>query len=126
LLFNTHFLPVSFYSECIARCINGYLVSPDGYLYKCWTDLGNKSEAIGHLSGKDFTPDNLAKYMVGGDPFNDKKCSECNFLPICGGGCPHLKLKNIFNNSNVKLCHLSKSEIKDFLEIYYEKNFINT
>ncbi|MDR2651563.1 MAG: radical SAM protein [Prevotellaceae bacterium] len=123
---NSHFLPHSFYSECIARCINGYLVSPDGYLYKCWTDLGNLNESIGHLSGKNFNADNLAKYMVGGDPFSDKKCRECKFLPVCGGGCPHFRLKNLFNEAKADLCHLSKSQINNFLEIYYEKNFIDT
>lgn len=120
----SHFLPDSFYTECIARSINGYLVSPDGYLYKCWTDLGNPNEAIGHLSGKDFNTDNLAKYMVGGDPFHDKECRECRFLPVCGGGCPHFKLKNLFHGTKANLCHLSKSRINSFVEMYYEKNYI--
>ena len=120
----THFFPHSHYSECIARSINGYLVAPDGYLYKCWTDLGNQEEAVGHLSGKEMNTDNLAKYMMGGDPFCDSKCQECYFLPVCGGGCPHQKLKNIFGETKTNLCHISKSQIENFIELYYEKNFV--
>jgi len=122
----SHFLPDSFYSECIARSVNGYLVAPDGHLYKCWTDLGNLNEAIGHLSGKEFNADNLAKYMVGCDPFHDEKCRECKFLPVCGGGCPHFRLKNLFHGAKADLCHLSKSKLDSFIEIYYEKNHSNT
>lgn len=121
---HTHFFPHSHYSECIARCINGYLVAPDGYLYKCWTDLGNQKEAVGHLSGKEMNVDNLAKYMMGGDPFCDAKCQKCYFLPVCGGGCPHQKLKNIFGETKTNVCHISKSQIEKFIELYYEKNFV--
>lgn len=118
---NTHFLPLVNYTECLARCINAYLVSPDGYLYKCWTDLGNTDKSIGNISNNEIILENLSKYLVGGDPFSDPKCLSCKFLPICGGGCPHLKLKKIFESSKVNLCHISKQKINDFLELYYER-----
>lgn len=121
---HTHFFPRSHYSECIARCINGYLISPEGYLYKCWTDLGNPKESVGHLSNKGMNADNLAKYMMGGDPFSDPKCRQCYFLPVCGGGCPHQKIKNIFSGTKTNLCHISKAQIEKFIELYYEKNFM--
>lgn len=118
---HTHFLPVISYSECLARCLNAYLVAPDGYLYKCWTDLGNKEKCVGNLSNLTYNMNALAKYMVGGDPFSDKKCQVCKFLPVCGGGCPHLKLKNMFAGCKADLCHISKNKIYEFLELYYEK-----
>lgn len=123
---NTHFLPVISYSECLARCLNAYLVAPDGYLYKCWTDLGNKEKCVGNLSTLTFDFAILAKYMIGGDPFSDKKCQLCKFLPVCGGGCPHLKLKNMFAGCKADLCHISKNKINEFLELYYEKYCQNT
>lgn len=122
---NTHFLPTTSYTECLARCLNGFLVSPDGYLYKCWTDLGNKEESVGHISNEEYRIDNLSKYMVGGDPFSDEKCRKCKFLPICGGGCPHMRLKNIFKDAKIDLCHISKNHIHEFLELYYERYIEN-
>ena len=122
---NTHFLPTTSYTECLARCLNGFLVSPDGYLYKCWTDLGNKEESVGHISNEEYRIDNLSKYMVGGDPFSDEKCRKCKFLPICGGGCPHMRLKNIFKDAKIDLCHISKNHIHEFLELYYERHIEN-
>ena len=118
---NSHFLPSVNFTECLARCINAFLISPDGYLYKCWTDLGNTNKSIGNLFNDDVQLENLSKYLVGGDPFSDPQCMSCKFLPICGGGCPHLKLKKIFEASKVDLCHISKRRIYDFLELYYER-----
>lgn len=123
---HTHFLPAISYSECLARCLNAYLVAPDGYLYKCWTDLGNKEKCVGNLSNLTYHMNALAKYMVGGDPFSDKKCQVCKFLPVCGGGCPHLKLKNMFAGCKADLCHISKTKIYEFLELYYERYVQNT
>lgn len=118
---NTHFLPNTNYTECLARCLNAYLVAPDGYLYKCWTDLGNTKESVGHVSNNEYKTNTLAKYLVGGDPFSDDTCKKCKFLPICGGGCPHMKLKNIFIHSKTDLCHISKNHIHEFIELYYER-----
>lgn len=122
---NTHFLPNINYTECLARCLNAFLIAPDGSLYKCWTDLGNLKESVGNVLNGDFNIKQISKYLIGGDPFSDKICQKCKFLPICGGGCPHMRLKNLFAGAKIDLCHISKNDINKFLELYYEEYIKN-
>lgn len=113
-------LPERYNYECIARGVNSYLIDPEGYLYKCWSDAGNKKEAFGHVTDDtEFKIDQYVKYLVGADPFDDKECQKCAFLPICGGGCPHSRLKNKFTSQKTNVCHISKNRLQDYVELYY-------
>ena len=115
------FFPLKHNGECIARQIYGYLIDPLGDIYKCWTDTGKKSERVGNISdSKLFNKKKLTRYLTGADVFDIEECQKCFFLPVCGGGCPHLSLKKTFENSNIDLCHIAKGNLEEFLEIYYE------
>ena len=123
---NFYLLPEISMSECIARNINGYLIDPEGYIYKCWTDIGNKEEYTGHIADESLTKiDRLAKYLVGSDVFTDAKCQNCKYMPICGGGCPHHRIKNEFTDIKTDVCHIAKSNIEKYIELYYEGEFLN-
>jgi uncharacterized protein len=115
------FFPVNQSGECIARQIYGYLIDASGDIYKCWTDIGNKSEVVGNVGNQELVNTTLMmRYLTGADVFDRKECQECLFLPVCGGGCPHLALKKIMGQNTINLCHVAKDNLKDFLEIYYE------
>lgn len=118
---SSDFFPMRINGECIARQINGYLIDARGDIYKCWTDIGKKSEAIGNVSATEpINSTQLVRYLTGADVFDRQECQECFFLPICSGGCPHLALKKMTGNSSINLCTIAKGNLKSFLEIYYE------
>ncbi len=114
-------LPVRNSYECIARCKNGILIDPEGFLYKCWSDTGYKRMSFGNiLDATNLNLDILSQYMVGNDPFDDVKCQACPFLPICGGGCPHSRIMNKFYGAKNEVCHYAKTHTRAFIESFYE------
>ena len=62
-------------------------IDPSGDIYKCATLAGRKEYAIGNIDDDlvkiRFNPINVAFMTV--DLW--RKCKECKFIPICGGGC---------------------------------------
>lgn len=118
---SSEFFPIRHNGECIARQIYGYLIDARGDIYKCWTDAGKKSEAIGNVSATEpINTTQLVRYLTGADVFDKQECQECFFLPVCGGGCPHLAIKKMNGNYSINLCNIAKSNLESFLEIYYE------
>jgi uncharacterized protein len=97
------------------------LVDARGDIYKCWTDVGNKKEAIGNILDDTLVnTTKLTQYLTGADAFDKPRCQKCFFLPVCGGGCPHIALKNLYESNSTNLCLIAKNNLEQFLEIYYE------
>ena len=71
---------------CGAVNVNTYAIDPEGYVYKCWETLGNKEEAIFHVSKPEIINKMHAKW-INWDPKEDKECRDCQFLTLCNGGC---------------------------------------
>ena len=61
----------------------------------------------------------LAKYSIAADPFEDSKCKDCPYLPICEGGCPYTRINNEYFGGNKDTCHMAKNNLKELLELYY-------
>lgn len=94
-------VPVGRDHACVGQ--NLWLVAIDdkGYLYKCGGKLcGQPSFAYGTARDWDPAeplataeqPDMLSKFLNTCTPAPDDKCYECEWLPLCGGGCPQLRL----------------------------------
>jgi len=75
----------------------GYLVAPDGLLFKCWAQASLGPEhSVGSIVDGEATPgqeENLQRFLDW-DPLADRVCRECRVLPICTGatgssGAPH-------------------------------------
>lgn len=81
---------------CGANMTNAYVIDADGYIYKCWNDIGIKENRVGSLTDKNFEGNValLNQYMLY-DPTLDNRCIECKYLPICMGGCPSRRLENV-------------------------------
>ena len=105
------FYPLSHRYECTVRNANTVVIGPEGELYKCWNDVGNKDAVVGYVDGKITNETLLLRYLTGADPFEDPKCRECLLLPVCGGGCP-LQAEALFGKRTV----LDKASC-----IYYKK-----
>lgn len=78
---------------CCADHVGAYVIDPEGYMYKCWNDVGNVDRAVGNVCTiKDEIDEKM--YAMNLDyilwsPFEYKECQECSILPICMGGCPY-------------------------------------
>lgn len=99
---------------CCADAINSFVIDPNGYLYKCWNDIGNLERAVGNLCQPESISSKeeaiLQSYMLW-SPFEHQKCLECSILPICMGGCPY----NGMINNGVPECEKWKFNIKEAL-----------
>jgi len=84
---------------CGADSVSSFVVDAEGWLYKCWCDLGIAESRVGSLVDKDFTPANdmLFKYMLY-DPTTCDNCKDCDVLPLCMGGCPYKRIVGSTDN----------------------------
>jgi uncharacterized protein len=75
-----------------------FVVAPDGYLFKCWNEASRGADwSVGSLLTPERTPvqeANLRLYLDW-EPASDPECGECRLLPICMGGCAHMRLRHL-------------------------------
>lgn len=71
--------------NCGAVAKNTFVIDPNGYIYKCWNDVGIAKRAQGKLK------DHLLKKSLFEitNPFMNQKCLECKGFPLCLGGCSY-------------------------------------
>lgn len=104
-----NFYPVLQGKGCSATHLNSFLIGPLGELYKCWNELGDSKKIIGYINDQDFkNKDLIRKYVLSANCFEDEKCKDCEFIPICMGGCAFYRIKNMFDNGNFDICSLYK------------------
>lgn len=77
--------------HCAAEGSHGYVIDPDGDLYKCWLDVGNKSLKCGSIDKPFLVTAEYARWVLSELP---QKCKECEYLPICCGGCAAHRVRN--------------------------------
>lgn len=68
------------------------MIDPSGELYRCWEKFGNPSKVVGNLLAK-----KLNKFYyeyITATPLENEGCINCNFLPVCMGGCPKFDVDN--------------------------------
>lgn len=105
---------------CISDHINGFVIDPNGYLYKCWVDIGKQEKIVGTIDDNKYADNTqinlLSRYMVGVDMFNDDKCKKCCLLPVCNGGCNHDRI-----NMRKDYCPMRPKDIGKYLELHYQQ-----
>lgn len=70
---------------CGAQVANSFVIDPLGKIYKCWELLNRDEFCIGDIKQGISTQKHLQ--WLSFDPFQNKKCLKCIYLPRCGGGC---------------------------------------
>ena len=108
---------------CVAGMHQGFVLGPEGELYKCWDDVGRPTQVVGNIHGEDIIthPVLRAQYALGIDPYRDPECLACPVLPICGGGCPHRRLLARYHGrADVEYCSPYKTRLRDYLEAYID------
>jgi uncharacterized protein len=120
-IYDAEFYPGVQPRTCIATRRNGFVIGPEGEIYKCWLDIGSKDMIVGDIFGNiPWNTGATANYLVGADHFEDPKCKDCFFLPICDGGCPNTRLHSMHSDQDTNVCLIFKDRLQDWLEIYYE------
>ena len=107
---------------CTANCLNSYIIGPSGEIYKCWNDVGNTSRIIGYIDKEELSNKDLfVKYMSDLSCFEDEKCKDCLFFPICSGGCTWYRYRNKYENGKFDICAIQKDNdmLKKYLLAHY-------
>jgi len=81
--------PDNMVTACAACVARSFVVDPDGNLYKCWQEIGDRARRVGHVRTYGRESDRIAKMReirwLTWDPFENPECRNCRFLPICLG-----------------------------------------
>ena len=102
---------------CCANKYDSFVIGPDGFLYKCWVDIGKKDKIVGTI----FDLPKISNLKIlsdyyGEDKYSSQKCLNCFMLPLCGGLCPAAKSTLPQNDQ----CPYNNKYFDDVLEMYYE------
>ncbi|GFO61440.1 radical SAM/SPASM domain-containing protein [Geomonas silvestris] len=96
-------------SACVVELKRNFVVNFDGSLYKCPTFMAYPDLSVGHLATG--IADYRASHCIRN--WQNERCLDCAYLPICFGGCRFLTLLQDQPLSEVE-CHF------DFLEATLE------
>jgi uncharacterized protein len=116
-----NFVPSLKLGSCDAIFENSYIIDPDGFLYKCWADIGIKERVIGHLSSGVDNWEFVSAYMMSSDKFTDGKCLDCSIFPICEGGCNRFRVEHKYHGTSYNVCPTDENGLRKYLEIIYDK-----
>jgi uncharacterized protein len=118
----SEFYPETRNHTCTATEKNSFVIGPEGEIYNCWGDIGDRDLIVGSIfENTKWNMASIANYMVGTDPFDEPECRDCFFLPVCNGGCPKFWLeKKESGHSCRDVCVEFKDRLPEWLEISYE------
>ena len=85
---------------CGANLLFAVGIDETGRLFKCWENMADPAFSFANARDWDplrpietaFAPDVMNQYLNTALPLKDEECSECVWLPMCVGGCPHRRL----------------------------------
>lgn len=117
--YNNYPYPQLMLNYCCAELINSFVVDHEGYLYKCWNEVGNIEHSVGNVSDLpyDLTNSKNAKWIER-RPYLTQACSNCSILPVCMGGCPYNDI--ILKQGNK--CDTVKYNNREIMVEYYKQN----
>ena len=108
-------LPAPISTFCMTQSVNSFLVDPEGWLYRCWNHVGDRSKATGTIMEEvNLMHPNFMR-LFEYSPFEDNRCLECNLLPVCMGGCPARRVDRQMTEE--QMCEGWKHNLEPMLEI---------
>ncbi len=109
-------------NSCTCTDMSAYVIDPNGYIYKCWADVGIKKRAVGNLDEGLKNFDIISEFVQGSDKFSDPKCNNCRYMPICDGGCNLYRVKSKRNGIPYEVCQYDDQGMQAFLEEFTLNN----
>jgi len=109
-----HTLPKIVKNYCAADSDHSLMVGPMGELYQCWDDFGDPQKVVGNIRSTIRLNKDYVESYTAFDPTIHPKCSQCNVLPLCMGGCPKQRLLH----GGVPQCGSYKYNLSDWVKTY--------
>lgn len=102
---------------CTADRMNGYVVAPNGLLFKCWHEVTMSPErSIGSLlDGQQPAQRAIEDRWLGWDALSKTGCRSCDVMPLCHGGCPLEAMRHPERDRGA--CEHYKFELEPLLEV---------
>lgn len=99
-----------------------FTFSPLGELYKCWEMVGDNKHKMGYIKDDGTLTDVTFAYYdwLSIDPLKEPDCSDCKYLPICGGGCRMLSYRQT-GTYHAAGCEKVKGVIEKQIEVYVRR-----
>lgn len=98
------------HNVCGADAAGFVVIDAEGFIYKCWMDIGNRAQSVGNIKSGEWGNEALLYQYMLYEPVKDEACSRCKYLPVCLGGCPHERLQG------KKSCTSLKETVQDYME----------
>ena len=114
------FLPRFRRHSCVGSKYFAFVIGPEGEIYKCWRMVGNPEQTLGNVREGIKNMAGFADYITGVDYTRDPKCLNCEFIALCGGGCPLVLLRNRNEGLHLNHCCPEKSHMEQLMEMRYE------
>lgn len=107
--------------QCGADREASFMIGPKGELYQCWDDFGDPTKVVGNIASKlSHHQDYIDEYTLF-DPTLHPKCSSCNVMPLCMGGCSKQRLLH----HGEPQCGVYKYNLNDRIINYVEKKTLS-
>ena len=108
-------LPSPSAAFCMAQISSAFVSDHEGFLYRCWNYVGDKTRAMGNIREPiDYQHPNFTR-LFSFNPTAQAACTDCNLLPLCMGGCPARRADR--NLPEEALCDSWKFNLRPMLEI---------
>ncbi len=110
-------------SQCVADNPNGYVIAPDGLLFKCWNEIHMPAPAAsGRYDGRHEllhiqSMENNRQRWAAYDPFTHTPCQTCPVAPLCMSGCPWESRKS--DQFHTGFCTPLRFNLADQLRLYH-------
>lgn len=96
-------------NSCAADYDLSMIIAPNGDIYKCHMEIGQKNRAIGNILETDKIEISKIKKTMFFDPTRDEICGKCKYMPICMGGCAKERI------GERRLCDYRKYVLDNYL-----------
>ena len=111
--------PMPRVNYCCVDYANEFVIDNRGDFYRCWNHVGNLKMSSGNVNdGNNIALNKNYLSWIQWNPIRHSKCRECNYLPICIGGCPDA-MRN--SDDRQPICGTVKYNLDKVLEHYYEQ-----
>lgn len=110
---------------CSAACMNGFVVGPEGELYKCWSDVNNPEGVIGNVREPLTTTSRVLKWLSYDPIEQSSSCRDCGVLPICAGGCPAVAIDQIRTGGRITSCSPWKTRMRKKMDLFLIQSAAN-
>lgn len=108
---------------CMFETDDSFVIDPYMDVYKCLTLMNKEKDRVGYIDGGGKMKLLPRFYdVMSRTPLSNKGCLECQYLPLCNGGCAALAVDRT-GSYHGTVCTDEKVLLKDRLERYFKEKY---